>query len=112
MYLWTDTHKYTFYHDQNCCEHVSMTDIPDNLEDLVGSVLTTAEARVCENRGEDETYTFYEFATLKGSCTIRWLGSSNGYYSEKVDLTVTPREEIPEEWSDIPSGTLLEEPKT
>lgn len=88
----TDTgEQYKLYHDQDCCESVQVEEIVGNLDDLVGAPLLMAEevsnadAPVLENE-DSYTWTFYKFATVKGYVTIRWLGTSNGYYSESVSF--------------------------
>jgi hypothetical protein len=79
--------KYRMYHDQECCEGVSIEDIVGDLDDLVGSPLAMAEETTSDVNPEGVTkdcpddsftWTFYRFATMKGYVTIRWYGSSNG----------------------------------
>ena len=92
----TDGTKFHLYHYQDCCESVSLEDVCGDLEDLVGSPITMAEEvegeapeRTEEEKRwiDSETWTFYKFATEKGYVTLRWLGSSNGYYSESVSFS-------------------------
>lgn len=80
------TKHFRFYHEQDCCECVSIEDITGDLEDLVGEPLVEAES-VTESGDQDYgtyTYTTYKFRTKKGIVTVRWYGTSNGYYSEHV----------------------------
>ena len=91
LYL-SDTNYVRFYHQQDCCESVYIEDICGDLKDLVGAPLLVAEEvsdYEGENTGEESyTWTFYRFATRKGWVTVRWYGSSNGYYSESVSVDV------------------------
>lgn len=84
---------FRFLHHQDCCESVSIEDICGDLSDLEGSPILQAEevsnidAPPFEDyEPESYTWTFYKFATAKGSVTVRWLGTSNGYYSEGVSF--------------------------
>ena len=86
-----DGERFMFAHEQDCCESVDINDIVGDLQDLVGEPMLIAE----EVKGATEpdaehyesyTYTFYKFATRKGYVDVRWLGESNGYYSESVSL--------------------------
>ena len=87
--------RFMFSHQQDCCERVDINDIVGDLEDLVGEPLLVAEevegetpVDFNERDHESVTWTFYKFATRKGYVDVRWLGESNGYYSEGVDLFV------------------------
>jgi hypothetical protein len=85
--------RFMFAHQQDCCETVRINDIVGDLQDLVGEPLLIAEevsgaTEPDEEHYESYTYTFYKFATRKGYVDVRWLGESNGYYSESVDLFV------------------------
>jgi hypothetical protein len=85
-----DGETYHMWHMQDCCESVSIEDIIGDINDLIGSPITMAEevteAGEDTEWGDSSTWTFYKFATNKGYVTIRWLGESNGYYSESVDF--------------------------
>jgi len=106
---------YRMYHEQDCCETVVLEEVVGDLNDLIGTPILSAressnqDHKQAENDlldGEEyvmmklntfsdntveyadasETWTFYSFRTIKGSVTLRWYGTSNGYYSESVDI--------------------------
>ena len=92
----TDGFTYAMRHSQDCCEHVYLEDICGDLEDLLGSQITQADmvqstesvSRELEEQDRSYLWTFYKLATVKGYVTLRWFGSSNGYYSEGVDFEI------------------------
>ena len=93
----SDGTTYRLWHDQDCCETVNIEDICGDVADLIGNPLTVAEEVIHagenppgvplpEGYQDSFTWTFYRLATERGAVTIRWYGSSNGYYSEGVSV--------------------------
>ena len=92
---------FQMFHKQDCCESVSLDDVEGDYEDLIGTPLMVAEevsdqeqamlrllnlAPPEDSGAESETWTFYRLATQRGWVIFRWHGTSNGYYSERVDV--------------------------
>lgn len=88
--------EWVMYHGQDCCEIVYLAETIGDLADLVGtpilefredtSDVDEANPLPQDEYGNDaEQWTFYNIRTIKGSVTLRWFGSSNGYYSISVD---------------------------
>jgi hypothetical protein len=82
------TESFSLYHEQDCCENVSIEDICGDLSDLVDTPIlhATEDSSYAESPDQSEQWTFYHFRTIKGTVTIRFYGSSNGYYSTSVSL--------------------------
>jgi len=87
--------RYALYHDQDCCETVTVQDVDGNLNNLIGTPILRADVETSdqdpvghkrEYPPESMTWTYFRFETAKGKVVIRWLGESNGYYSESVQF--------------------------
>lgn len=95
-FIEADGSKFVMYHNQDCCEEVYIEDICGDINDLVNAEILSAEES--SNRSDEPlyqsddsyTWTFYRFQSTKGPVVIRWYGSSNGYYSESVDVVYQP----------------------
>lgn len=96
--FYTDKGVSWLTHNQDCCESVFISDICGDFRDIEDSLILHAEES--SHRAEEHevyesgTWTFYKLATVKGWIDIRWLGESNGYYSESVDFMHTTTEDF------------------
>ncbi|MDS1821679.1 hypothetical protein QX249_13555 [Vibrio parahaemolyticus] len=78
-------------HVQDCCEDVLLNDFDGDASDVLGGYVIQAEevsnAQGSAVNAESYTWTFYKIETNKGGLWMRWLGESNGCYSEEVCVT-------------------------
>lgn len=92
-----DNSKLVFSHYQDCCEQVYLEDIVGDVNNILNSPITMFEEVIMEDqenpqhvilkRNDSYTSTWYKIGTVKGVITLRFMGESNGYYSESVDIT-------------------------
>lgn len=87
-----NSHVVEMIHHQDCCETVYLADVVGNFEDLIGYPLLEVSESTVETSSEDmsSTTSYYNFRTVKASVQLRWVGESNGYYSETVDCYLYP----------------------
>ena len=96
-FVCNDGSRYLMWHSQDCCETVALAEVVGDPKDLIGAPIVEAESAESERADpaphypESWTWTFYKLGTAKGFVTLRWLGESNGYYSERVDFARWPK---------------------
>lgn len=91
LFFENDQEIFAMSHEQNCCEGVVLEDVTGDLNDLIGTPILEAREDVNDNpeledKWDSQTWTFYNLRTQKGYVSLRWVGESNGYYSESVDF--------------------------
>jgi hypothetical protein len=95
VFICDDDTQYKMYHNQDCCESVTIDDIKGNLKDLIGKEILKAEEKINNDRDEyydSFTWSFYDIETIDEHIQIKWYGTSNGYYSETVDFELVEEE--------------------
>lgn len=84
---------FRMYHERDCCESVVVEDVIGDPKILLNLPITVA--RVDSNQdnpldtseyAEPHLWTFYNIGTARGTVTLRWYGTSNGYYSMSVSF--------------------------
>ena len=100
-FVFADGRRFTMVHVSDCCESVAVEDVIGDVADLRDATVIDAREETSDTDPEDRTpdkgdryresftWSFYIIQTNKGAVTIRWLGTSNGYYSESVDLELS-----------------------
>lgn len=81
----------TLHHVQDCCEYVCIEDTNGDWLALVGKPLVESSEHVVSDfdgeSHESSTETTFTFKVDGATVINRWIGSSNGYYSEHVDIS-------------------------
>ena len=92
-FTFDDGFKVQMFHMQDCCESVTLDHTDFDLGILIGVPILHASVEEEQGTSDDGwadsvTKTVFTFTTERGTLVIPWTGTSNGYYSETVDLWV------------------------
>lgn len=90
----SDGKIYQMYMEEEYGADIYLEDVCGDVLDLIGYPILNAEKVTNEENLKDEdgriidssTWSFYKLSTIKGDVTLRWYGTSEGYYSEEVDF--------------------------
>lgn len=80
------------YHSQDCCESVTIEDTEGNWHELIGKPILVAEhdeqplGDPPPKYSDSWTRTSLTFKVDGATVISRWIGESNGYYSESVNI--------------------------
>lgn len=98
VFICSNGDTFEAYHMQDCCETVDIYDVSGDLQSLIGEEITFTNEKESQEWPQDVpmpnyigsfTWTTHIFKTAKNTVTVRWLGESNGYYSESVHFSRT-----------------------
>ena len=82
--------KFLVYHEQDCCETVAISGQDGSFDKLIGKPLIEARDFAVDTGEEgiddSQTTTTLVFRVDDQTVISRWVGDSNGYYSESVDI--------------------------
>jgi hypothetical protein len=96
-FICDDGEKFSMEYFRDCCASCSVEDVCGDPADLIGTIVRAEDPSSLDEFNEEKeaklqtggdympesyTWTFFIVGTTKGTLTIRWYGSSNGYYSE------------------------------
>jgi hypothetical protein len=82
--------KFLVYHEQDCCETVAIHWQDGSFDKLIGKPIVEARGIAVDTSEEaidsSQTTTTLVFRVDDQTVISRWIGDSNGYYSESVDI--------------------------
>jgi hypothetical protein len=81
--------QFLIHHEQKCCETVEISGQDGSFDKLIGKPIVEARDNAVdtsEEAADSQTTTTLVFRVDDHTVISRWVGDSNGYYSESVDI--------------------------